>query len=54
MCVRCKTKSDKSFCDPCVLDLERFDLSYRGKVRLDTVEGFKAAIKEGMYVSKRF
>ena len=46
MCKRCKAKSGKDFCDPCLLVLEQFDSSYRSGVRLTTVEGFKAALRE--------
>ena len=54
MCKRCKAKSGKDFCDPCLLVLEQFDSSYRSGVRLTTVAGLKALIKEGTRVSKRF
>ena len=51
MCIRCKAKSVKIFCDPCLLVLEQFDSSYRNGVKLTTAEGFKAVLRERKRVS---
>lgn len=53
MCLRCDAVCERPFCDPCVLVLEQFDVSYRTGVRLASVEGWKALKRESRYVSKK-
>lgn len=49
VCKLCGLKTDKDFCDPCILTLEKFDSSYRNGTKLTTVEGLEKLVKEGTY-----
>lgn len=47
MCLCCKQAIAETFCDPCKLTLEQFDISYRTGVKLATLDGVKKLRKEG-------
>ena len=53
MCALCKDKTDKKFCEACLLTLEQFNTFYRSGKHLATADGVKALLKEGQYVQRK-
>lgn len=53
MCALCKEKTDKEFCESCLLTLEQFDTFYRSGKHLATADNVNALLKEGQYVKRK-
>jgi len=53
MCALCKEKSDKEFCESCLLTLEQFSTYYRTGKHFATADNANALLKEGRYVQRK-